>query len=75
MQIELPENLSLTFYLMASGKKNRKQTSVWIEKIYLDKLKEDGVCLSDLVNFLLEQYLRQKGKLDVKEIIESIKKE
>ncbi|AIY91116.1 hypothetical protein [Geoglobus acetivorans] len=74
MQIELPENLSLTFYLMASGKKNRKQTSVWIEKIYLDKLKEDGVCLSDLVNFLLEQYLRQKGKLDVKEIIESIKK-
>ena len=74
MQIQLPENISLTFYLMASGKKNRVKTSVWIEKIYLDRIKEDGACISDIVNFLLEQYLRQKGKLDVKEIIESIKK-
>lgn len=72
--IELPENISLTFYLMASGKKNRVKTSVWIERIYLDRLKEDGACISDIVNFLLEQYLRQKGKLDPKEIIESIKK-
>lgn len=71
--IDLPENLSLTFYLMASGKKDRVKTTVWIERIYLDILKDEGICISDTVNFLLEQYLKQRGKLNVKEVIESLK--
>lgn len=77
MDIEIPEKFSLTFYLMASGRKRRRKTSVWIEEIYLKKLKGDGVCVSDVVNFLLEQFLRKTGKLtdeEIKEIIKSKKK-
>ena len=73
MKIELPEKLSLTFYLMATGKKKRVKTTVWIEEIYKELLKEEQKTLSDLINYLLELYLRETGKLDVKEYLEKLK--
>ncbi len=72
MKIE-PEKISLTFYLMATGKKKRRKMTIWIEEIYYKKLKEDKqVIISDVVNYLLEMYLRATGKLDVMEIIKEL---
>ena len=59
------EKFSLTFYLIATNNKDRVRTTVYIERIYKEILDREGVPLSDLINHLLEIWLRQTGKLDV----------
>ncbi|WP_456328941.1 hypothetical protein [Archaeoglobus sp.] len=59
------EKFSLTYYLIATNKKDRVKTTIWIERIYKEILEKEGVVLSDLINHLLEVWLRQTGKLDV----------
>ncbi len=59
------DKFSLTFYLIATNKKDRVRTTIYIERIYKEILDKEGVPLSDLINHLLEIWLRQTGKLDV----------
>jgi len=68
-KIKLTDGISLTFYLMATGKRDRIQRSVWIERIYYDILKKQNINISDLINYLLEFYLKEIGYLDIKEYI------
>jgi len=69
------DKISLTYFLMASGRKDRVKTTIWLERIYKEKLKDEQMHLSDLINFLIEKYLREKGKLNVMEEIEKVKEE
>jgi ribosomal protein L20 len=60
---------SLTFYLIATNKKDRVKTTVWIERIYKEILDKEGIPYSDLINHLLEIWLRQTGRLQVEQYL------
>ncbi|MFO7966265.1 MAG: hypothetical protein R6U44_01530 [Archaeoglobaceae archaeon] len=62
--------LSLTKLLQYSGKWNRKKSSIYIEKVYLDILDQWKIKKSDLINDLLEIYLREMGLLDLRDHLE-----
>lgn len=70
-EIQITDNISLTFYLTATRKANRLKKTVWIESVYYDILKEKNIIISDLVNYLLEKYFREMGYLDVNEYLDS----
>ncbi len=63
---QLTDNMNLTYYLIATRKSRRLKKTVWIESIYYDILKEKGLIISDLINYLLEKYFREMNYLDVK---------
>ncbi len=63
------EKFSLTFYLIATNKNDRVRTTVYIERIYKEILDKEGVPLSDIINHLIEIWLRQTEKLDVAAIL------
>jgi hypothetical protein len=67
--ISLSEDVNLTFYLIATGRANRLKKTVYIESVYYDILKERNIIISDLVNYLLEKYLREVGYLDIKQYL------
>ncbi len=62
---QLTDDMSLTFYLTATRNSKRLKKTVWMESIYYDILKEKNIIISDLINYLLERYLRDIGYLDV----------
>ncbi|MFP3945730.1 MAG: hypothetical protein ACLFVI_02385 [Archaeoglobaceae archaeon] len=68
--IQLTDDMSLTFYLTATRNSDRLKKTVWIESIYYDILKEKNFIISDLINYLLEIYLKDMGYLDVEQHIE-----
>jgi ribosomal protein L20 len=63
------DKFSLTFYLIATNKKDRVKTTVWIERIYKEILDKEGIPYSDLINHLLEIWLRQTGRLQVEQYL------
>ncbi len=67
---QLADDISLTFYLTATRKSKRLKKTVWIESIYYNILKEKNIIISDLVNYLLEKYLREMNYLDAEEHLE-----
>lgn len=75
-KLEIKDKLSLTFYLAATGQKNRKKTTVYIENIYLEKLRSLGIMdnkfLSDIFNYLLEIFLKDFEHLTYEEISQII---
>ncbi|MFO7968247.1 MAG: hypothetical protein R6U44_11675 [Archaeoglobaceae archaeon] len=63
----LTDNMNLTYYLITNRKSHRLKKTVWIESIYYDILKEKGIIISDLINYLLESYFKEMNYLDIKE--------
>lgn len=77
--MKILDKISLTHYLKITGRWNRIKTSLWLEKIYKDILDEHGFRYSDLVNELIEVFLRELGYLDItdyikKEQLENLKR-
>jgi hypothetical protein len=54
---------SYTFYLMATGRKKRKKVTFYLEEEYLEILRKNGYMnsISDLLNYLVELFLRKEG--------------
>ena len=67
------DKISLTHYLKITGKWRRRKFSTYLESIYLDKLKENHIRISDLLNELVERWLREHGLLDITEYIPALK--
>lgn len=47
--------------ILGLSKKNREQTTVWIEKDLHEIIKSRKMPFSDLVNVSVERYLREEG--------------
>jgi len=58
---------SYTFYLMATGNKNRRKTTVYIEEEFLNLLRKYGYNINTLINYLIEQFLKMEGKFTIPE--------
>ncbi|RLI78468.1 hypothetical protein DRP05_07090 [Archaeoglobales archaeon] len=61
-------NFSLVFWRMATNKKKRVRKTVYIEEDLLNVLGD--CCLSDVLNYVLEDYLKRLGLLNNSKIVE-----
>jgi len=76
MNQELKERLnkiSLTHYLKITGKWKRKKVTIWLETVFHEKLIENNIRISDLINQLVEDYLKEMDLLNVEDFIEKEK--
>jgi len=64
--------ISYTFFTMATGRKNRVRVHVCIEKRFVELAKQENLCLSDVINWLLEKYFEELNLFDSREEIQKL---